>query len=123
MLAMPGPVALVGSGEYTAAMLDVERGLLDGRPPPYVRVPSAGAMALAGWVARVRRPGGTGRAGLGLLPQLQVIPHFDRYFGRVPDLLARVVLRTPDGVTTIGVDEETALVGGPEDFRVHGRRS
>jgi hypothetical protein len=80
-------------------------------------------MALAGWVPRIRRPGGTGRAGLGLLPQLQVLPHFDAYFGRVPDLATRALVRAPDGVTTVGIDENTALVGGPEEFRVEGRRS
>jgi hypothetical protein len=41
----------------------------------------------------------------------------------MPDLLARPFLRAKDGVTTVGVDEDTALVGGPEQFTVHGRQS
>src|SRR5689334_7602807 len=40
---MPGPIALVGSGEYTDAMLDVDKLLLDGRPPRYVQIPTAAA--------------------------------------------------------------------------------
>jgi cyanophycinase len=40
----------------------------------------------------------------------------------VPDLLARPLFRTPPGVTLVGVDEETALVGGPEVFTVTGHQ-
>jgi cyanophycinase len=40
---MPGPVALVGSGEYLPVMLETERLLLSGRPPRYVQVPTAAA--------------------------------------------------------------------------------
>jgi len=215
---VPGPLALVGSGEYTDAMLPVDRMLLESRPPRYVQIPtaaaqegerrlaywvtlgrrqaerlgvepvpllvrtrqdadepaiadrvagaglvylsggdplfladtlrdtlrdtllwqaieaawqagaalagcSAGAMAMTGWVPDIRHPTRSGRPGLGLLPQLRVLPHFDRFLGRMPDLLMRPLLRTPDGVTTVGIDEDTALVGGPEHFTVHGRQS
>jgi len=84
---------------------------------------SAGAMAMAAWVPDVRHPTRPGTQGLGLLPQLRVIPHFDRVLGRMPDLLVRAFLRPIEGVTTIGVDEDTALVGGPERFTVRGRQS
>lgn len=51
---MPGPLALVGSGEYTEAMLEVDRALLAGRPPRYVQIPTAasaeGPQRLAYWV-------------------------------------------------------------------------
>lgn len=211
---MPGPLALVGSGEYLPSMLEIERSLIDGRPGRYVQIPtaagreganrlaywvdlgraqaqrlgvaavplvvtqrdeaddpqtaaqvagagliylsggspgyladtlrdtalwravvaawqggaalagcSAGAMAMAEWVPDVRRPTGRGRPGLGLLPQLRVLPHFDRMLGRMPDLLARPFLRGSAGVTVVGIDEETALVGGPETFTVAGHRS
>jgi len=209
-----GPVALVGSGEYTEAMLDVDRLLLDGRPPRYVQIPtaatpegdrrvaywvdlgrrqaerlgveavplvvadraaaddpavvtqlegagliylsggdplfladtlrdtalaraiedhwlagtalagcSAGAMAISGWVPDIKRPTRPGRPGLGMLPKLRVIPHFDRFAGRMPDVLLRRFLRRPEGMTTVGIDEDTALLGGPETFTVHGRGS
>lgn len=38
-----GPVALVGSGEYLPVMADVEGGLLAGRPPRFVQIPTAAA--------------------------------------------------------------------------------
>lgn len=218
--AVPGPLALVGSGEYTDAMLEVDRLLLAGRPPSYVQIPtaaapegearlsywvalgreharrlgvepvplvirdaaeagdpaaaqavegagliylsggdplfltdtlrgtlvwqaiesawragaalagcSAGAMALGGWVPDVRRPlramvgVAPGRPGLNLLPRLRVLPHFDRFLGRVPDLLTHPFLRGGDGITTVGIDEDTAMVGGPDTFVVRGRQA
>ena len=39
----PGPLALVGSGEYLPVMTDVEGMLLDGRPARYVQIPTAAA--------------------------------------------------------------------------------
>jgi cyanophycinase-like exopeptidase len=84
---------------------------------------SAGAMALTGWVPDLRALGRQADPGLGLLPHLRVIPHFDRMLGWVPDLLVRALLRAPDGVTVLGIDEDTALFGGPEEWLVRGRQS
>jgi cyanophycinase len=211
---MAGPLALVGSGEYTEAMLDIERDLIDGRPPRYVQIPtaaapegperlaywvdlgrrqadrlgveavplvvqdrteaddesvaeqvkgagmiylsggnpayladslrdtalwraiatewiggaalagcSAGAMAFSDWVPDIRRLGRRGRPGLGLLTHMRVLPHFDAFAGRLPDLMLRPLLHGRDGVTVVGVDEDTALVGGPERWTVRGRQS
>ena len=39
----PGPLALVGSGEYLPVMAGVEAMLLTGRPPRYVQIPTAAA--------------------------------------------------------------------------------
>src|SRR5260370_23603074 len=39
----PGPLALVGSGEYLPVMTQTERLLLQGRPPRYVQLPTAAA--------------------------------------------------------------------------------
>lgn len=39
----PGPLALVGSGEYLPVMAKVEGMLLEGRPPRYVQLPTAAA--------------------------------------------------------------------------------
>ncbi len=210
----PGPLALVGSGEYLPQMAEIERGLLAGRAPRYVQlataaVPdgaavvqrwhrlgvaqaarlgveavvlpvndrhdaddpalaaqvagaglvylsgghpaylagtlrgtavwaaivaawrggaalagcSAGAMALASWVPSLRHPGEAPTAGLGLLAHLRVVPHFDAFVARVPDLVTRSLLPADHAVTVVGVDEETALVGGPKDWTVQGRRS
>jgi len=220
---MPGPLALVGSGEYLPVMLDVERALLDaavatGRPRRYVQIPtaaslegdermdwwvelgraqaarmdalavpvvvtsrdeaddpalaalvtdaalvylsggnpghladtlrdtavwhavldawshgaalagcSAGAMALAADVPDIRHPNGGGREGLSVTPQLRTLPHFDRWGGRLPDLLMRPIARGDDDTTVVGIDEDTALVHGlgtPDGtWEVRGRQS
>ena len=213
---MPGPIALVGSGEYLPVMTGVEGLLLEGRPPRYVQIPtaaapegeqslrrwldlgaaqadrlgveqipvvvrdreeadsaelaglvsgaglvylsggspaflartlrgtrvwdavatawregaalagcSAGAMALTGWVPSIRSLHRAPDPGLGVLPWLRVLPHFDKMLGWVPDLLTRATLRPPAGTTVLGIDEETALVdltGGGHDWQVHGRQ-
>jgi cyanophycinase len=210
----PGPLALVGSGEYLPQMAGVEAGLLAGRPPRYVQlataaVPdgpavvqrwhrlgvaqavrlgvdpvvlevndrqdaekpelaaqvagaglvylsgghpgyladtlrhtvvwaaivaawqagsalagcSAGAMAMASWVPSVRDASAAGTEGLGLLPHLRVIPHFDTFAARTPDVVSRFLLPYDPAVTVVGVDEETALVGGPTEWTVQGRQS
>ncbi len=172
---MPGPVALVGSGEYLPVMAALEAGLMAGRPSRYVQLPtaagmespssiarwialgadqaarlgveavpvkvldresaedaanakqikgagliylsggnpayladtlrgslvwvaiveewqkgaalagcSAGAMALTGRVPNIRRPEAEPRVGLGAVPKLWVLPHFDRLQGWAP---------------------------------------
>ena len=72
---------------------------------------SAGAMALsAGFPASAAR--GARPAGLGLVPVVRVIPHFDRFAARLPDVALRGAGRGQDGAVLVGIDEETALVGG-----------
>jgi cyanophycinase len=210
----PGPVALVGSGEYLPEMASFEASLIDGRPGRYVQlataaVPdgpevverwhalgreqaerigveavilrvadradaensdlaemvagaglvylsgghpayladtlresavwsaillawqagaalagcSAGAMAMTSWVPSFRDPRQEGTPGLGLLPHMRVIPHFDSFASRVPDLLERFAAPRDSEVTVIGVDEQTAIVGGPIEWVVEGRGS
>jgi cyanophycinase len=84
---------------------------------------SAGAMALTSWVPSLRHPRKGGTPGLGLLPHLRVIPHFDAFASRIPDLITRFLLPHDPSVTIIGIDEDTALVGGPETWTVQGRQS
>lgn len=74
---------------------------------------SAGAMALAQTVAPLR--GNQALAGLNVVQGVCVLPHFDRYFGSQP------LPKAPPGTVVIGIDEETALVGGGGQWRVHGR--
>jgi cyanophycinase len=86
---------------------------------------SAGAMALTGWAPSVRSLHRKPDPGLGVLPWLRVLPHFDKMLGWAPDLLTRATLRPPPGTTALGIDEETALVdltGTGRDWRVHGRQ-
>ncbi len=212
----PGPVALVGSGEYLASMTELEGRLLDGRPPRYVQIPtaaapegeqvlarwlqlgadqadrldveqvaivardrhdaddpdlaeqvagagliylsggnpgflastlrdtvlwraivaawrdgaalagcSAGAMAMTSWAPSSRNWGLGGEPGLDLFAQWRVIPHFDRFGSWMPSPILKRVAKTPPGVHTVGIDEETALVTGlgpDEEWVVHGHR-
>jgi cyanophycinase len=87
---------------------------------------SAGAMAFTDWVPRMRiklNRKDQSVKGLGLLPHIRVIPHFDRMLGWVPDLLTRYLLNTPENVTLVGIDEDTALVGDGNSWIVKGRQS
>jgi cyanophycinase len=90
---------------------------------------SAGAMMLGGYTVSVRamRAGGEPRwrPALGLLPQLAIMPHFDRMRGFVgADTFAQLIAAAPPGVTLVGVDEDTALVRLPgAGWLVSGRQS
>jgi cyanophycinase len=86
---------------------------------------SAGAIALTGWVPSMRARNRDPDPGLGVLPQLRVLPHFDRMLGWAPDLPDHAVRGAPAGTTVIGIDEDTALVdltGAGHAWRVHGRQ-
>lgn len=82
---------------------------------------SAGAMALSAEAPSVRG-GGADEAGLGVVPHVAVIPHFDRIARWDPTLVARRTSRRSPGVTVVGIDEDTALVGGPHRWTVMGHR-
>jgi cyanophycinase-like exopeptidase len=85
---------------------------------------SAGAMAMADRVPDMRRAGTRWHRGLGLLPHIRVLPHFDRMLGRAPHLFTGKFLQgRPGGEHLVGIDEDTALVGGPEAYTVEGKRS
>lgn len=73
---------------------------------------SAGAMALGGYVPDFRHPRSGGTPGLGLLPTLRVLPHFDRTSRWIPGFAMRPLVDPK--ATVIGIDEDTALIGEPE---------
>lgn len=73
---------------------------------------SAGAMAMSASLPDVRRPWRPAVDGLGVVPMVEVLPHFDRFASWMPDLVVRRVAGAPAGVHVVGVDEDTALVGG-----------
>ena len=61
-------------------------------------------------------------AGLNLLPEIRVIPHFNKFFKWIPESAAKVLLHVPDNSILIGVDEMTAIVkrSGDEHWVVVG---
>jgi len=215
-ISAPGPVALVGSGEYLPSMLEVEAELIAGRPARYVQLPtaageesaasvarwvalgeaqaarlgvqavpvmvlerdqaddevhvrqvagagliymsggspahladtlrgtrvwaaifaewqrgaalagcSAGAMALTASVPDIRHPRAEARAGLGVVPRLRIIPHFDRLRRWMPWLVRSMTSQLSDGERLVGIDEETAIVSDGRDLTrwlVKGKR-
>jgi len=84
---------------------------------------SAGAMSLTSWVPDLRHPRRDADRGLGVVPRLRVIPHFDRFLGWLPDLVGRYLARSPDDVDVVGIDEDTALVWDDGAWTARGRQS
>jgi cyanophycinase len=84
---------------------------------------SAGAMALTSWIPSLRHPRQGGVDGLGLLPHIRVIPHFDAFAALIPDLVTRFLLPHESSIVLIGIDEDTAIIGGPTEWTVGGRQS
>ena len=63
--------------------------------------------------------------GLGVVPGLRVLPHFDKMLAWVPDLLTRATAEPLVGTTVVGIDEDTAIVdltGDGHTWQVHGRQ-
>lgn len=83
---------------------------------------SAGAIALTDSVPDIRRRRPT-VPGLGVVRALMVIPHFDRIERWAPGVVERAVEAIPEGTRLVGVDEDTAIVGGPDEWRVMGRQA
>lgn len=202
----PGPIALVGSGEYLPVMAQIEANLISGRGDKYVQIPtaaaqegerslnywrdlgiaqaqrigvqpvpllitdrmkadddeyvkqiegagliyfsggnphylantlrdtklwqaihqawlsgaalagcSAGAMAIANHIPELRSFSRTTTPGFALLPNVRVLPHFDRMF---MNIVSRI--KHDKGLTILGIDENTALVGGLDEWEVQG---
>jgi cyanophycinase len=97
---------------------------------------SAGAMAFCGLTASPRAVAAHREAqwatGLGLLPRLIVLPHFDRMGGFVgQETLDRIVRAAPAHTTLLGIDEDTALIhwnpprepGALTEWQVLGRQT
>jgi cyanophycinase-like exopeptidase len=80
---------------------------------------SAGAMILGGWIPgwlNLRHPP-FWEAGLGLVPQAVVLPHFNEFPPWVGGVLSTL---KPRHSYVLGVDGGTALVGGPQGWQVLG---
>jgi cyanophycinase-like exopeptidase len=92
---------------------------------------SAGAMAFSSDVPNFFRMKEEGIPGLNVIPHIRPIPHYNKFFGWVPDSAAKIVMKAPDGTVIIGIDEDTALITGLEEettldnniWRVYGEGS
>jgi len=71
---------------------------------------SAGAMVFSAQIPNFRLLKKTPTTGLNLLPEIRVIPHFNKFFKWIPESAAKVLLHVPDNSILIGVDELTAIV-------------
>jgi cyanophycinase-like exopeptidase len=71
---------------------------------------SAGAMVLSAHIPNFRLLKKVPTQGLNLLPEVRVIPHFNKFFKWIPESAAKVLLHVPDNSILIGVDELTAIV-------------
>jgi cyanophycinase-like exopeptidase len=71
---------------------------------------SAGAMVLSAQIPNFRLLKKAPTVGLNLLPEIRVIPHFNKFFKWIPESAAKVLLHVPDDSILIGVDEMTAIV-------------
>jgi cyanophycinase len=69
---------------------------------------SAGAMAFGGSIMGLRRNHHS--PGLALLPDIEVIPHYDKMLGWLPDRVAGFIAQNISQSTLLGIDENTALV-------------
>ena len=83
---------------------------------------SAGAMVLSSHIPNFRLLKSSPTAGLNLLPEIRVIPHFNKFFKWIPESAAKLLLHVPDDSILIGVDEMTAIVkrSGDEYWVVYG---
>ena len=84
---------------------------------------SAGACALSRIADDFSHPDRYPGDGLAVVPQLVVLPHFDRIERWVPGLVDGMLARTPPDAVLVGIDEETALVSGNGGFVVRGEKS
>jgi cyanophycinase-like exopeptidase len=75
---------------------------------------SAGAIALSAVVRDRWTTEAPPRPALGVVRNLAVLPHFDRVRQRWPQFIESRSRGLPDGVTAVGVDEDTAIVATPE---------
>ena len=83
---------------------------------------SAGAMVLSSHIPNFRVLKSSPTVGLNLLPEIRVIPHFNKFFKWIPESAAKLLLHVPDDSILIGVDELTAIVkrSGNEYWVVYG---
>lgn len=84
---------------------------------------SAGAMAMTEQAPNIRNRVNPPAAGLGFVTGVVVLPHFDRMEQWLPGATDLAIASAPPGYWILGIDEDTAVVGGPLEWQVAGRQS
>ena len=85
---------------------------------------SAGAMAFGPDIPNFRKMKEEGSVGLGLLPNIRTIPHYNKFFKWIPASAAQMFLKAPEGVTIAGIDELTAIFSDDlQTWTVYGQSS
>jgi cyanophycinase-like exopeptidase len=84
---------------------------------------SAGAMALTEFAPNIRDRVRPPANGLGFVTGVVVLPHFDRMEHWLPGATDLAIASAPPGYWVLGIDEDTAVVGGPTEWQVAGRQS
>ena len=84
---------------------------------------SAGAMVLSSQIPNFRLSRAQPTAGLNLIQNVRVIPHFNKFFKWIPESAAKLLMHVPDDSILIGIDELTAIVkrGGSDFWQVYGQ--
>jgi len=85
---------------------------------------SAGAMALGPDIPNFRKMKELGSEGFGIVPNIRTIPHYNKFFGWIPDQAVPLFLKAPPHITVVGIDEEAAIWSDDLDtWTVVGKRS
>ena len=84
---------------------------------------SAGAMVLSSQIPHFRLSRNQPTPGLNLIPNIRVIPHFNKFFKWIPEGAAKILLNLEGDVILIGIDELTAVVkrSGKDEWQVYGQ--
>jgi cyanophycinase-like exopeptidase len=84
---------------------------------------SAGAMVLSSQIPHFRLSKNEPTKGLNLIPNIRVIPHFNKFFKWIPESAAKLLLNVPEDSILIGIDELTAIVkrSGETNWKVYGQ--
>jgi len=70
---------------------------------------SAGAMAIGPDIPHFRKMKEIGSSGFAFAPSIRTIPHYNKFFGWIPDQAVPLFLKAPAHITVVGIDEETAI--------------
>ncbi|NBQ35191.1 MAG: peptidase [Actinobacteria bacterium] len=84
---------------------------------------SAGAMVLSSHIPNFRLSKSEPTPGLNLIPNIRVIPHFNKFFKWIPESAAKLLMHVPDDCVLIGIDELTAIVmrSNTDYWQVNGK--